>query len=253
MVVNDSNHKMALIQAIENLYLTFAEYPLPKWTDPCMHYHDKDEELLLHNKPLRDLGPDDLETYVWDALLTWGSEDTFKHFLPRIFELTVEYEWTINPEIIIDKLHHGDWHKWPEEEQESVSAYLMAVWQMILSEESFEISVEEWLCAVGQAVDDLAPFLDSWYQNAGLPSRHKLAEFIFNSFNTLGIRRKFVSEYWSDRHEQAEQVISWLIQPASSVILEQAFYEYSSEPEAEEISWAVDQLAILRDRFNSMH
>lgn len=248
---NETEETRALRQAIDDLYPAFAQYPLPRWTDPCLHCHDREEELRLHAKPLRELTTEDLDPYVWSALLTWGSVDTFKHLLPRILELTADYQWTINPEIVLAGLRYGEWRTWPGEEQASVSAYLMAVWQAVLSDESFIIPVDEWLCAVGQAVDDLGPFLEAWYTNSHASSRYQLAKFIFGNFNKIGTRGRLVGERWSDRREQMAQVIDWLLRPSVSEILEQAFFEHSSEPESENLSWAVDQLAGLRTRYSS--
>ncbi|MHB0998905.1 MAG: hypothetical protein ACYC27_06630 [Armatimonadota bacterium] len=249
MHMNTSDEMIILRQAIEGLYATFERYQLPEWTDPCMHCHEEEEELRLHAKPLRKLTHEDLEPYVWSALLTWGDVDTFKHFIPRIFELTVENEWFMEPEIILSKLRHGEWRTWFDAEQTSVRTYLMAVWRVILSDESFDISVEEWLCALGQAEDDLNPYLDEWYRNTHASSRYQLADFIIYNFNVLGTRRKLMNSFWSDRREQMGQVINWLLQPSVSEILEQAFFEHSSEPESENLSWAVDQLTILRERY----
>lgn len=250
--MNESNEMKTLRQAIEDLYITFERYPLPECTNPCMCCHEEEEELRLHAKPLREFKHEDLDPYVMDALLTWGDVDTFKHFLPRIFELMVENEWFMEPEIILSKLRHGEWRTWFDAEQASVRAYLMAVWRVILSDESFDFSVEEWLCALGQAEDDLSPYLDEWYRNTCASSRYQLAKFIIDNFNILGTRRKLVSSYWSDRREQMEQVINWFLQPSVSEILEQSFFEHSSEPEEENLSWAVDQLAIIRERYAGM-
>lgn len=243
---NETEETRALRQAIDDLYLAFAQYPLPRWTGSCLHCHDEAEELRLHAKPLRDLTTEDLESYVWSALLTWGSVDTFKHLLPRILELAADYGWTVDREIVLSRLRRGDWRTWPVEEQVSVSAYLMAVWTAALSDESFVIPADEWLCVVGQAVDDLGPFLEAWYMNPHASSRYQLAEFIFENSNKIETRGRLAGGFWSDRREQMAQVIDWLLRPSVSEILEQAFFEHSSEPESENLSWAVDQLAGLR-------
>lgn len=250
--MNESDEMKILRQAIEDLYAAFEGYPLPECTDPCMHCHEEEEELRLHARILKKLTHEDLYPYVWSALLTWGDVDTFKHFLARIFELTVEYDWGIPPEIVLSKLRDGEWRTWSDAEQASVRAYLMAVWRVILSDESFDIPADEWLCALGQAEDDLGPYLDEWHRNTHTSSRYQLARFINDNFNILGTRRKLMNSFWSDRREQMEQVINWLLQPSVSEILEQAFFEHPSEPESENLSWAVDQLAILRGRYAGM-
>jgi len=65
---------------------------------PCPCCHSVDSERPLYSRPLRKLRPDDLEQYARDALLVWGGIDEFKHFLPRIFEISAYAEEFSFPE-----------------------------------------------------------------------------------------------------------------------------------------------------------
>ncbi len=81
-----------LAAAIDQLYVAFQAYPLPAKTYPCPCCHSVDSDRPLYSRPLRKLRPEDLEQYSRDALLVWGGVDEFRHFLPRIFEITVSAE-----------------------------------------------------------------------------------------------------------------------------------------------------------------
>ena len=68
--------------------------------------------------------PPDLKQYATDALLVWGNETDFKHFLPRIFELAVAHgEEFVDPQIVFHKLRHADWRYWPMFEQSAIEHF----------------------------------------------------------------------------------------------------------------------------------
>ena len=104
---------LALVEAIEALYSAFEKYPLPRYTDPCMHCHSVEDELKLHAQPLRELDLEHLREYAVDSLTTWGGEDVFRHFLPRIFDLFANLPnptlQLIDREIMFSKFRHGNW------------------------------------------------------------------------------------------------------------------------------------------------
>ena len=153
-----------LLVLIERLYTTFSGYPLSQNTYACPCCTTAEQEGKLHSKPLRELHPDDLTHYAWDALLTWGNESTFKHFLPRLFELFLTIP---NPslhladtEILFSKFRHGHWREWPEFEQDTIRDFTHCFWNDVLNSElqyDKELGYDNnaWetdtcLCSVGQ-------------------------------------------------------------------------------------------------------
>jgi hypothetical protein len=106
-----------LSAAVERLYDVFANYRLQSSTQPCPCCHTPDDERSLHSKPLRQLGASDLRTFAMDALLVWGNEDHYRHFLPRIFELMAiadDPQLEIGPPpLILNHLRYGNWNEWP--------------------------------------------------------------------------------------------------------------------------------------------
>lgn len=73
-----------LADSVEGLYKAFAEYPLPAYTDPCLHCHTMDDEAKLRSKPLRELGLDELRDYAIMLFLsgetTGYSSTSFQEF-----------------------------------------------------------------------------------------------------------------------------------------------------------------------------
>jgi hypothetical protein len=106
-------------KAISILYEVFSEnYPLkPNFIDrccPCCAPSSKERINLL--KPLKTISIDDFGRYPGKAIYTWGNEQDFKYFLPRMLELNIyinEYDscW------LLGKLEYIDWLSWPDIEK----------------------------------------------------------------------------------------------------------------------------------------
>lgn len=139
---------------------------------------------LLHAAPLRRLGWVHLRDYADDALLVWGDLNCFKHFLPRIFDLTLTAsDWsqrTPSPEAVFKRFHYGEWRTWPV----AVKRMLQAVWETIRSNPPIEggyIDVDLWLCSISQCEDDLRPYLDQWMEDERLSACWALSSLILGS------------------------------------------------------------------------
>ena len=177
----------AIRDAVEGLYDAFSGYELREFTDPCMHCHTLEDEAKIHARPLRELTKDDLREYAVDALLVWGDERDFKHFLPRICELFCSCElyadevgkgyFLYDPHVLFTKFRHGDWRAWPAAEQEAVTRFLNAIWRWFLSDppdegrnsEPFQ-NAEDMVCSIAQCEDDLSHYLAEWVEDKRLSS-----------------------------------------------------------------------------------
>jgi hypothetical protein len=207
---------LELQSAIDGLYRVFSCYPLPKFTDPCMHCHTLEDEAKLHVKPLRELDDEDLRDYMCDALLVWGDVETFKHFLPRLFELYVSTpnanSKLIDPEIMFSKFRHGNWRTWPAEEQEAVERFLHAMWKQLLNDPPTELEindVEGWLCTIAQCEDDLHPYLNEWIEDNRASANLALSSLLLTSVvgRTESTGR---NAFWEDRDAQYAQLNQWV-------------------------------------------
>lgn len=198
--------------AIENLYATFASYPLREDTNACPCCHNPEGEKRVHRASLRKLNPSDLEEYATDALFVWGDETDFKHFLPRIFELAAAHgDEFVDPEVVLNKLHHADWQHWPDVEQSAVEQFLHALWRCILDgrpHEYYGWQIEGWLCGIGKAVDDLSPYLKTWAEMETENARLNLAGFIADT--DFANPNCHATAYWEERAELFAEVGTWV-------------------------------------------
>lgn len=209
-----------LRKAIEGLYTAFSSYPLPSFTDPCLHCHSLDDEAKLHAAPLREIDSDHLRDYAVDALLVWGDVPLFKHFLPRIFELFVMTPDPAivfaDPEIMFSKFRHGAWRTWPREEQLAIEAFLCQLWDEVLGETPEDgafTDVESWLCSIGQCEDDLDPYLHQWLEDERLSACLALSSFLLTSaVARIGTTGR--NAFWQGRDVQYTQVQQWAKSPA---------------------------------------
>lgn len=198
--------------SIEGLYETFASYPLSDDTNACPCCHTPEEEKRLHRAPLRNLKFEDLQQYAMDALSVWGSEADFRHFLPRIFELEVAHGAEFqDPEVVFNKLRYGEWRHWPEREQHAIETFFQALWQCILGgqpNQDHGWEIEGWLCGIGQAVDDLSPYLRAWESMGTENARLNLARFIAET--DFADPNSRPSAYWEEFSAVFAQVGTWV-------------------------------------------
>lgn len=204
---------------IENLYEVFSPYRLRERIDGCYQCHDLEDDLLLRSKELRELGVNELHRYIWDAMDLWGDDYDFRHFLPRILEIFALDERLIDefvdPAIVLGKLRYGNWAHWPTKEQEAVRRYLFALWESKINhefhwEDYSAPFIEDWLCGIGEAEDDLEPYLVRWGHAASSAAVGNLSHFIVSIEKELG-EGKLWNPFWYDRQVQSSQVVRWLL------------------------------------------
>lgn len=250
-----TDEKKAFQDAVERLYTVFSKYPLRPDTEPCPCCHNPEDELRLHRKPLAELEADDLYHYAWSALWTWGTDEDFKHFLPRLFQLVAEeviFRFVDIP-VLFKKLNVADWREWPADEQESIENYFIALWRYLLVSPEIDVDIDDILCGIAHPIDDLTPYLEMW-RKSGRAGHYLLADFIRMQYGDLVNKRKLFNTFWqddsapeNDRTAQMNQVIDWILDPATKATLEEAFFieASASDGNAEELSTAVGILEHL--------
>jgi len=175
--------------ATEALYSTFAPYPLHEVIEGCPCCIADTDQARIRSKPLRELTAEDLSVFASHVPHLWGEADDLKHFLPRILELLPEWMhmWP-DPEVVGASLRRSEFQNWPEAERKVVQDYLFVWWKSFIASESvFDINTA--ICAVGQVIDDLSPFLAIWNPSPNFD--------VCNAF-------------WDERHEQMGQVVRWV-------------------------------------------
>jgi hypothetical protein len=170
-----------LRNSIKGLYQTFSRYLLPLHVDGCPHCVSDADHALIYAKDLRDWGPGELARYTFKALTTWGNEDDFRHFLPRIFELISADggSWTF-PETVFGKLAYGQWETWPSDERQAITTFFEALWSNVLDHFPHAFSAEDWLFA--QTTDDMTR-----YRSSSPVSSHLKSARSRNSSSTMRI------------------------------------------------------------------
>lgn len=98
-----------LQEAIQNLYDVFAAYPRPEkmCASPVKDFGEA--WCVIRSKALHDLPETDLWQYAFSALTTWGDEQDFKYFLPRLLKLTTISEIGAGNELFVPKLSDAKW------------------------------------------------------------------------------------------------------------------------------------------------
>jgi hypothetical protein len=238
-------------RATENLYRAFARYPTPGHVEGCPHCVSDADHALLFSKPLRELGPHELTRYAFKAMSTWGDEDDFRHFLPRIFELLAsdggDGEW-IDPEIAFGKLSYGHWRTWPRDEQDALTTFFFAMWSNVLRHFPHPFEAASCLCCIAQAVDDLGDYLGAWDIAKSLPAARHFASFVEDELihREPSGKLSLMGAWWERRQKPAEQVAHWLANPARQIEVQQALDAFGSNAEdAKLLSDAADWLASL--------
>ena len=205
-----------LKKAIEDLYRVFSKYPLQAEVHACPCCHDKEDEKKIHSKPLHRLTAEDLEKFAMDALYTWGTPDDFRHFLPRLFELlTIAERFEVgyaNAEIVFNKLTYAEWRSWAPDEQKAIQRFFHALWESALDtkpQDFYTAGIETVICAIAQAENDLAFYLDEWLSANTLNACHNLVLMITRS-GILSRKRYSSNAFWEQRKDQCDQLSKWL-------------------------------------------
>ena len=210
--LSDTNN--SLRDAVEALYAQFLPYRLGDDFVGCDCCVSPSRSAALAAKPLRSLTYDDLATYAFKAMSTWGDERHFKHFLPRIFELTVEHrDEFVDLAVVFGKLSYADWRSWPRREVDAVASFLKAYWEYQLGldvNDPHDNAIDTVLCAEANAFDSVQPLLDVWLATDLLSARKHLAAFVLLNGDDLILKRRLWNSFWSRDSNPCREVISWL-------------------------------------------
>ena len=238
-----------LREAVEGLYETFQHYPLREWTEPCPCCHkDPGTERQLHSKPLRELEPKQLEEYAGDALAVWGTEDDFRHFLPRLFELVLrevedgtplEDILLTDPHAVFLKLRWGSWKSWPASEQEAVSRYFRQLWADVIETppEQLPWGVYDWIEAIAQAESDISPYLSQWLDAESEWAYCNLASTITKE-QIVQRDAPLPTAYWRGQMPQWHQLADWLRSPQVEEKIRGGLEKFTGSPAATELAEA---------------
>ncbi|MEO1625957.1 MAG: hypothetical protein AAFV25_12435 [Bacteroidota bacterium] len=232
-----------LQQAIEELYRVFSSYPGNPRMQGSPNYGELDRwNAELFSKPLRELDEDDLCRYAGKAITTWGTAADYKHFLPRILELTALYRPPYEIWISFDRLEMAHWRTSAEEEQLAITEYLLALFDLLL-EDSSPLAVTnfpDYFSTIAYYHADMAGLLRLWEDKRTEASYVHLTELVLEQHDLLFRKGKLDGFQKTDRG--VDQLTAWLRSDGLLTQLEDAFFQHESKEFAERLSWAIQLL-----------
>jgi hypothetical protein len=229
--------------AIEQLYDVFARYPKPQQPSHSPHSKITAEDVrVLREQPLRSLSGRELAKFSMKALTTWGDEDEFRHYLPRLLELVAKQPgWTDIP-TLFGKLQTGRWRAWPRAEQQAIEAFLDALWRSILSGQTARVALAGIALGASNAGIPLAPLVEIWKSAPGVPPVLQLADLISLERDEL-LRDGSFGRRWS---EEARASLTTLVQSDETRRrLEETVFELTDPDEIHAVSDAQGILEVL--------
>lgn len=166
--------------AVRRLYEVFSSYHVAFPYLGCECCTDARIGHLLGAQPLNQLSAEVLNPYLEDALTVWGDLTGFKHFLPRLLELSrapgdsgIDLWW------LGLKLDYAKWRQWPTEETEAVTDFLRDGWEEALRDRD-ERQRERWLDWLGELKADVPAFLEFWARHDDPGLRCEFARYVLS-------------------------------------------------------------------------
>lgn len=196
-----SQSDVDLQAAIENAYTAFAKVPFPRRLD-ASPYRDGDGTLAaLSAAPLRALSGEQIGPYAGWAITTVGSADDYRHFLPRIFELSVlDPTWLgIEPPIMADKLLRAQWRQWPSAQRSAVLDFFRAAFRWAIERHPDEyVQADLWCCGLIILGDSPALTFERWQASVSPNAALNLASFIIGEAKHLRRHGEVRAPFWGD-------------------------------------------------------
>jgi hypothetical protein len=136
------------------------------------------------------------------------------------------------------------WTKWPADEGRAVREFFAAWWHLVLTQppEEFGLEAADALCAIAQAEDDLAAYLQIWASDSRLTPASHLANLVVKGSNTIFPKNKLANSFWAERRPQMQQVIQWLRHPDRARAMEASALTFAADPMADQLMLAAEIL-----------
>lgn len=203
---------------IDALYEAFKAVVKPHHVAGCPCCTSDGEFHSLLKKPLRELAPDELGRYASKALTTVGTEEDFHYFAPRILEIAATDDgWWPEPAIIASRMQMANWSSWPAEQVAAIRALLHENFLRLLEQDDCGSRVDDWICAVGTAGEDLTPYLDELERRP-----EKLLRFYEQNSESL-LKGRLSGPFWGDAVAARETVLKWIRSPRTVEIINQGY------------------------------
>jgi hypothetical protein len=236
---------------IENLYDTFAKYQGLSKLEGSSLYDDLDTwNKQLRSKKLRELTDEDLSRFAGKVILTWGDENDYRFYLPRILELTAELKTPYEIWTVYSRLEDANWRTWEIEEQNAINDFTLELWNNLLNDnsEKAEWEFKNYFHAMANFYPDFSQILKVWESNDSFASIKLLTNYIFEERQHLFDNNYIDSTEKNTKHIQ--QFRTWLTSDKIIEKIEKAFYVNEKDEIAERLSW-VEQILTNERKYNT--
>jgi hypothetical protein len=231
-----------LRQAVEEAYCLFKADPPDHWSGDDIGLGRRDWDRLT-NVPLRELNRSDTNHFLSEAGDFKRHE--VRYMLPRILDLFADGE---DPHAAglecclgcLERTGYPDY--WRPEERRVIEAFLLALIDQTLTEESYteEASLDGVLCMAANANADLAPIL-AYLDQADETALARAVAFDFDLIGGLGEDGNLVNAFWESAGSgNRAAMIAWYRRADLAALLERAFFAESDPEWQRKLSAAVD-------------
>jgi hypothetical protein len=212
--------------SIEKLYDTFAKYQgLSKLEGSPLYDYLETWNKQLRSKKLRELTDDDLSLFAGKVILTWGDENDYRFYLPRILELTAELKTPYDIWTLYSRLEDANWKTWNTEEQTAINEFTIELWNNLLNDnsEKAEWEFKDYYHSIAYFYPNFSEILKVWETNDSFASIKHLTNYIFEE------RQHIFDNNYIDSIEKntknIEQFKTWLTSDNILKKIEKAFYD----------------------------
>ncbi|WP_273210402.1 hypothetical protein [Runella zeae] len=228
--------------SIKKLYDLFAKYQgLSKLQGSPLYDDLETWNKHLRSKKLRELTDEDLSLFAGKVILTWGDENDYRFFLPRILELTAELKTPYDIWTLYSRLEDANWKTWNADEQTVINDFTIELWNNLLTDNSkkAEWEFKDYFHSISYFYPDFSEILKVWETNDSFASIKHLTNYIFEE------RQHLFDNNYIDSIEKntknIEQFKTWLTSDNILKKIENAFYDNEKSEIAERLSW-VEQI-----------
>ncbi|MBO9709174.1 MAG: hypothetical protein J7521_13290 [Caulobacter sp.] len=172
-----------LAAALEAAYDALSPYPVPTRLDAAPGRRPARILADLTSAPLRELPCERIGSYAGWAITTVGVSRDYKHFLPRLLELSVEGGCAyvgLEPFMLAGKIVHAGFGDWRPVERAAIGEVFHAAWLRSLDLPLVEAEAENWLCGDLILGGRLPDRLAAWLANPSLEATLHIARALFS-------------------------------------------------------------------------
>jgi len=237
--------------SIEKLYDTFAKYQGLSKLEGSPLYRDLGTwKKELRSKKLRELTDEDLSRFAGKIILTWGDENDYRCYLPRILELTAELKTPYDIWTLYSRLEDANWKTWAIEEQTAINNFTLELWNNLLNDNS-EIAESEFIDyfhTIANFYPDFSQVLKVWETNDSFAAVKHLTNYIIEKQQYL-FDNKYIY-YIVVNIKHIEQFTTWLTSDKIIEKIEKAFYDNEKNEFAKQLS-LVEQILTNEKKYGT--